>query len=258
MLAGGKRVREWMLTATISIVMGSSAWANAAPAMPTSMPDPKFVSHICQTIILAENTFPLEERDDWEKKSKRFDGLKFDRSGVHVRKKDVNHGLWKHYKISMHDPKQDLLVEIRRFQHMGGDRFEFEIFIRARIVAYAHLMQWNKGLRVISTEIEADASIELTFKGSIRVNIGRNLLLPTVSIDPNVDQATINLGYFRMKRIGQFDGVVIKELGESLEKYIRRKVREQSANITNSANQAIAKQRQSGKLQFSMKELWPK
>lgn len=250
------------LAAVLALGVHSLARADATPVPKLGMPSANVFTSLCRTILIAEQPFPIEERDNWGKTVKIFDGVKVEGKGLRLKiresKKDVNHGLWKHFKITLDDPEKDLSLEVRRFEHVGGDRFVFEVFLSARLHAYAHLMQWSNGLRLLSTEVEADATLELSIAGEVRVGYAPGLLMPTVSLDPKIADARLNLGYFRMRRVGQFDGWAVKELGETLESMVRRKIRDKSPKIVESANEAITKQKQAGKLQFSAADLWPK
>lgn len=241
--------------AALALIMcvGAPAFSQQPGAKPDSTLG--LVSALVE-IALQENMEP-EYIDDskWGQTKTVFDGVKITGGGffprISKRKKQANHGTWKRYTVQIHDPQNDLSVEVHDLK-VVENAIAFQTRVVADVTAKAELQQWNRDLRILALVAEADTTIRADFDCRIRVDLTtENIVFTKATFTPQVASAQLELVKFKLRRIGDLHGPLVRELGEELDDILRKRLREKQEKVRSKAERILAKQLDDSKLHIS-------
>lgn len=204
-------------------------------------------------------TIPSEYEDErkWGQTKKVWDGLHVHMDGLEVktkrRWKEVKHGTWKKYRVSLIDPDQHLKASISHLRQIGPGRIAFQLSLAAKVDAYARLQEWRRGLRLMSISADAVADIELDVAFEMTTELDASQFPPDLVLKPVATAADLRLVQFKLKRVSKADGPIIRELGDGLEDVLRKRLADKRDKLTEKINKAIAKN--SDELRLSLHDL---
>ena len=108
------------------------------PAAESSSPN-ESISEAVRLAIIDNLAGAYQDSDDWGQKKEVFHGLKFERHGLDLkikkRTKEVKHGLWKRYQVSLVEPERRLHVQVATLQPAGPGRVKFDVLMSAALRA---------------------------------------------------------------------------------------------------------------------------
>ncbi len=209
-------------------------------------------------VVSASIPIEYEKRKDWDKTKKIISGLKFADFDIKRRHKQVKHGVWKHYKVKLTDPDNSLQVRIEQLRALDGSRIAFTLVVHADLSLWGRAKVYEYGVHLIALEIVGHTAMDLTLNCEVGVQIESQDLLPALVIDPRVTDAHLNLSNFRIERISNAHGPVVKELSNSVEDWIEDELR--GPKLVEKLNTAIDKRRDSLRLspsQLIESSWWP-
>ena len=210
-------------------------------------------------IWIAKQSIPTtyEERKDWGKKREIVTGLRLVGSGrklrTAARRKMVNHGTWKMYRVTLKDRQDNFHIELNRMQVTDDNRLTFEAIIEARLDMFARWAQWNRGVQLISLNASADAEVRLQLTGNMAIHIDPGKLPPDIAVIPEVTSADLQVKSFRLRRISQLHGSLAHKIGDEALKIIQKKLAEKRPDLVKKMNRQIKKNE--GKLRLSFREV---
>ncbi len=213
---------------------------------------------------LLEDAIPpeYEKFKDWGATAEIPSGLRITGKPFHwhanQRTHTVNHGVWKHYKLRLIDPQQNLHVTLADLQPLGAGRVAFTLQGDARIDAWARAKVYEHGVHLIALEIESDMRVQVVVHGELAIELGAGESGPTLAVVPVVTDSHLEISDFHLRRVSNAKGPLVHELGDGV-----RKLAEEELNgprLTEKLNRAIAKKRD--RLTFRPAELlettwWP-
>ncbi|QDU59755.1 hypothetical protein Pan216_05870 [Planctomycetes bacterium Pan216] len=213
-------------------------------------------SRIIQRIVLASIPRVHDERPNWGNTVHIFDGFDWKRDGFRIKvskrkKKEVNHGLWKHYRVTLVDPEKHLHVVVKNTRQLAEDRFAFQVFLSCKLDGYAEFRHWNNGIKLFSVDTEGDADVEMTLDCEVTLKMTGEWYLPSIEVSPKITRSQLTLRNFTLRRFGHGKGPIVREIGNSLEGAIQRMMDEQEPRIVDLANKELAEFEEEGKLKFS-------
>ena len=234
---------------------------DASPANDSQTPNSAESSSLAKTFAkLIESTIPVEyeKKKDWGKTKNITVGLRNDGLKVKRRKKAVNHGVWKHYRVQLLNPEEKFGVRIHNLRPKDGGRIAFTMVVNAKLDTWARAKVYQYGVHVVALEIVGDTEMKLSLACEVGAQLQMVAGLPSVTIDPQVTDAKITLSNFHLRRVSNAKGPLVKELSSSLRRAIEHELR--GPKLTAKLNRAIDKKRD--RLQLSMSELlgsswWP-
>ena len=210
------------------------------------------------TII--EKSIPLEyeKRKDWGKTRNITVGLRNQGLKIYRRKKEVNHGVWKHYQIKQIDPEENFSVQVRNLKTIDGGRLAFTMLIDARLDARGSAKVYQYGVHVVTLVIEGDTHIQLELDCEVGARMQLVAGLPGVVVEPRVTDARLDLSKLHLRRISHAKGPLVKELSHGVQRTIEHELK--GPKLTKKLNRAIERNRDH--LEFSVSELldsswWP-
>ncbi len=209
---------------------------------------------------LIEDAIPAyyDKQKDWGKTKNITVGLDADHGKLRRRKKPVNHGVWKHYQAWLVDPDQNLSVSIDNLRTLDGGRVGFTLVLSAKLDLWARAKIYQYGVHLLALEAEGQTAFDLALDCEVGVQLKNTDGKSRVAIDPRVADARLALRDFRLDRVSDAKGPLVRELGEEVKKLIEAEL--QGPTLTAKLNRAIDKKR--GRLEFSLPGLvnsswWP-
>jgi hypothetical protein len=186
-----------------------------------------------------------EDNRKWGKTTDIFDGLHVRREGwqikTHRRWKEVNHGTWTRYEIRLRNPEERFKVRLQNLRNLPDGRTAVDIECDARLRSFGRLSQWQYGVQLISLSAEADADVRLVMQCTFRVNVDLSNLPPEVVVDVRVDDANLAIHRFRMRRISQLSGPLVKQLSHEVREVLEDQIARRREKMVQKINQQIAK-----------------
>jgi hypothetical protein len=171
----------------------------------------------------------FEGKKDWGKTALVTTGLHSDgnffRFDIHREKSEVNDGVWKKYRVTLVEPEKNLEIRIDNLQRQEDGKYKLALFVAAKVHAWAKVIVYKKGLRVLSLEPEGDTSIRLWIDADVGVEtVKSSTFIPGVELKPLVTDARLKFDDFRLTRIGDVHGDIAKELGVLLRKVLQKEL----------------------------------
>jgi hypothetical protein len=197
-------------------------------------------------IATLKQVIPRQYTDDskWGRTKYQTVGIKFERDGLKLevrrRKKQVNDGLWKMYRIDLPDSEQ-WEISFSEIRDLGDGRVGFDVTFATPLEVLARASNWEHGVQLFSLSAQADAKVRLTVRCEMRLRLIATELPPAIRLEPTVTAADLKIEEFRLRRISQLHGPVVRELGEEAHDFLQREVNKRREKLADKANQQIEK-----------------
>jgi len=203
-----------------------------------------------------------EKRKNWGHQAKSFDGVSIKvedgRIKTHRKYEDKNDGQWQMYRVKLKDPAEKLDIQITNIRKLPDGKVGLDVTAIASLEVFGRQSQWEHGVQVYSISAEADARVRLWANVEVATNIDWSRLPPDISLNPQVTAAKFEIPEFRMRRIGQFEGPIVRSLSHSIREALEEKLADDNDKLVAKLNRAIDKQEKKMKLSLSdvMKSKW--
>jgi len=215
------------------------------------------LSGLIATIIRENLPDQYESKDGWGETKEVWAGVDVRRDGWQIktkrRKKQVNHGTWKLYRVRIVEPEKELHIDLQNIRELPNGRVEFDLTADARLEVFARLAQWELGVQLISLSVNAEARTQFRVRCNLGLKLDPTRLPPDVLLDPLVNQADLRLVDFRVKRISQIGGSVARELGDQARSLLDKELAKQNEKLPGKINRQIEKNRD--QLRLSVQDL---
>lgn len=236
------------------LLAGPSAIDSAVAAEPAN-PNP--LDELLTAVARDQLPHDYENRKHWGRTTEIWDGLHIARDGLRIktkrRKKEVNDGTWKMYRVRLIDPREHLTVGLENVRDLGDGRAAFDVVADGRLAAFGRLSQWVKGVQLVSVSADADARVQMRISFEMTMRLDFNKLPPDVLLSPRATQADIRLVEFRLRRISDAHGPLVKELGDSLRHVLNDELEDRRHKLAEKINAKLDKSRD--KLRLSPHDL---
>jgi hypothetical protein len=215
--------RNRLLVVAILIIAASVAWREppTIAAAADSSPSIEDVSQIASRLIAEAIPRQYERPQDWGRTKRITTGLRssgnFFEFDLHRRKIEVNHGVWKRYRVVLVEPEKNLLVRIENLRIVGPGRYALTLFVSAKLHGWARAKVYERGIHLIALEAEGAGSIRLALDAEIALeSIPTDSWLPGLAVRPVITNARLDLDDFRLTRVSDVRGPLVRELGDGL------------------------------------------
>ena len=113
-------------------------------------------------------------------------------------------------------------------------------------------------MQLYSLSAEADARVRLWTSAEIATHMDLTRFPPDVSLDPEITAAKFEIPDFRMRRIGELHGPLVRALSHATRETLEEKLAEDNAKLVAKLNRAIDKQEKKLKLSLAdiMQSKW--
>jgi hypothetical protein len=198
-----------------------------------------------------------EKKKNWDQTKEIFDGWRVSRDGLRVSTKRktraVNHGTWTMYRIRLTRPGE-FSIRITNLRRLADGRAGFDAEISAPLEVFGRLSQWNLGVQLVSLSADCDARAKLTASLAVRLKLDSSgKLVPDVLIEPEIVSARLELDDFRLRRLSQAHGPLVKLMGKEAREVIEDELAERNGELAAKLNRQIAKKQD--KLRLSLSDL---
>lgn len=200
---------------------------------------------------IIENAIPreYEKSKDWGNTKNVTVGLRAEGWKIHRRKKPVNHGVWKRYRVRLVEPEERLQVEIREVRPLDNGGFAFTLALEAKFDLWARAKVYQHGIHLIALEADADATIDLEIDCQLAVRLHTHEGSSGVALDPQVIDSRLDIVDFHLHRVSNAKGPLVRELGEELPRLLEKEL--QGPKLVAKLNRAIDKKRDRLELAWS-------
>lgn len=221
------------------------------PALPSSLMlgvgSDGSLAQLIRSLALANAPKRYVNDKQWGQQKWVWRGVKVSLDGLRVdsepRWKLVNHGGWKKYEIELSDRPDALTLDIKNMRQSPSDcRLQFDVVCLADLDLTGRYAQWERGVQLLSVGTAADAKLRLDASCDVAVQIDPLKLPPDVILKPQVTAARIELVDFHLRKLGDFDGPVVRELGRSLRDALEDRIADESPKLATKLNRQIEKQ----------------
>ena len=201
-----------------------------------------------EDILLEALPRSYEEAPGWGNKTRVSAGARLDTQGgrlrIEKRHKEVNDGLWKHYKIWLDRPGKHLNVKITDLRRTSTSTFAFRARLRARLSGTARHNRWERGVQLYNISAEATGDIEIRLQCEVSIGAATEGYFLALAIEPKVKDIDVQLHNFDLNRVSKLPGSAPHELGDGLKDMIERKLGKREPKLVDKLNGSISKRRE--------------
>lgn len=238
-----------------ALLLSAVLLLSAPPAEATGgdgfTPGPEFQAWLGE-LVREHLPHQYEKKDGWGRTARTWDGLKVELDGFKLetrrRWKESNDGTWKRYRIDLLHPDQ-LEIRLSDIRSLAGDQVALRLSAVADLHLTGQIAQWEHGVQLYSLSAEADARVELTADALIALKLDPKQFPPDLLVQPKVEQADLRLIAFKMRRVGQAEGPLVRSLSNSIQNVLEDKLADNRRKLTESINKQLTKKQD--KLRFS-------
>ena len=231
-----------------ALVAGSAALPESppAPAATDSVASADVISQIAARLIAEAIPREYERSKDWGRTKRITTGLRssgnFFDFDIHRRKSEVNHGVWKKYRMTLVEPDKNLVVRITNLRSIEPGHIGLTLSVTTKLHGWARAKVYDRGIHIIALEAEADTSVHLSIDAEIWLeSVPTTSYLPGIAVRPLVTDARLKLDNFRLRRISDLRGSLAKELGDGLRHLIEDELA--GPKLVTKLNRSIDKRR---------------
>jgi hypothetical protein len=250
------RVKQLVFIA-LAIVAGAAALPEPlpAPAAAESGASAEMISQVASQLIAGAIPREFEGSKDWGRTKRITTGLRssgnFFDFDIHRRKREVNHGVWKKYRLELVEPDKHLEIEITNLRSLQAGRIGLTLSVAAKMHGWARAKVYDRGIHLIALEAEADTRIRLSIDAEVWLESAPTAkYLPSLAVRALVTDARLKLDKFRLERISDLRGSLAHELGDGLRHVIEEELA--GPKLVAKLNCAIEKRRDKLKLSPDM------
>jgi len=238
-----------LLATLLLTAIGGASIAQKAPvsvaAEPPTAASPDKIAAAVAEIIADAIPREYERKKDWGRQKEITTGVRssgnFFKFDIHRTKTAVNHGVWKHYRATLVDPEQNLQVRIDNLRSVAPGRIAFTLFVTAKLHGWGRAKVYDRGIHLIALEAETDAKVSLWLDCEIALETAPASFLTGIAVRPQVIAARMKLDEFRLTRVSDVSGPVVRELGDGIRHLIEDEFN--GPQLADKLNRSIEKRR---------------
>jgi hypothetical protein len=233
-----------LLTAIVGESFAQTAPAPAAAAAPLPASPEKIAAAVAELIA---DAIPreYERKKDWGRQKEITTGVRtsgnFFKFDIHRTKTAVNHGVWKHYRVTLVEPEQNLQVRIDNLRSLGAGRIAFTLFATTKLHGWGRAKAYDRGIHVIALEAETNAKVSLWLDCELAFETVPASILTGIAVRPQVTAARMQLDEFRLTRVSNVSGPIVREIGDGIKLLIEDELN--GAQLADRLNRSIEKRR---------------
>jgi hypothetical protein len=233
----------------------------AEPPGDSFTPSPEFQEWITD-VVRQQLPHEYEKRKNWGHTARSFDGVSIrvedGKIKTHRKYKQKNDGEWQHYRVTLKDPEEKFDIKLANIHKRKDGRVGLEITAVASLEVFARQSLWQHGVQLYSISAEADARVRLWADVAVATHVNLARFPPDVSLNPEILAAKLEIPDFRMRRLGQFDGPLVRSLSHATREALEEKLADDNDKLVAKLNHAIDKKEKKLKLSLAdiMKSKW--
>lgn len=196
-------------------------------------------------LVLSHLPHEFKQDKDWGKTDERFDGLKVRRNGLKIytkrKKKTVNHGNWKKYKVTLVDPAQQFRVSVKNMREATDGKVAFDLHCRSDLKIEGRVAKWVKGLQLYSVSVDGEAVVKLAVTIELETAMDVAKFPPDLVFRPEAKDATLELEKFKIDRISKVGGEVAQQATRWARSAIEERLESEQRKLVQKINRDLKK-----------------
>jgi hypothetical protein len=230
--------------------------AAAAGALEAFTPSAEFQEWI-SGLVREHLPDQYEKSKNWGHTTRTLDGLSIKLEGgrlkTHRKYKQANDGKWQAYRVDLVDPEKTFEIRVANLRQLDDGRVGLQITAETSLRAHGRQAQWEHGIQLYSLSAEADARVRLTAETAVAAQLDPTRFPPDVYLRPEVTAAKVQILAFKLRRVSDLDGPLVRALSHAVREELEAKLAEDNAKLVARLNRAI--DRKEPKLKLSLAEL---
>ena len=214
-------------------------------------PSPEFQEWMCG-LVRAQLPDHYEKKKNWGHQARALDGLSIQlddgKLKTHRKYKQANDGSWQMYRVDLVDPEEKFDIRVANLRSLEDGRVGMQITAVASVKASGRQALWEQGVQIYSVSAEADARVRLIAETAVATQLDPTKFPPDVYLKPEVTAAKFEILEFKLRRISDLDGPLVRALSRTVRKELEDKLAEDNAKLVAKLNKAIDKQEKKLKL----------
>ncbi|WP_425616837.1 hypothetical protein NA78x_000497 [Anatilimnocola sp. NA78] len=198
-----------------------------------------------------------EKSKNWGNTARVFDGWHVEQHGLKIetrrRWKTVRDGTWSRYTVTPLNPDEHFVVRVEQIDQLEGNKIRLQLTAISKLRLFGRMSKWESGVQLLSTSAEADAKVRVTGTVEVAMKLDPTKFPPDVYLEPQVTSADFEITQFELRRLGQFDGPLVRSLSDDTHAVLKDELAARRPKLVASLNKSLAKQQD--KLKFSFSEL---
>lgn len=256
MLLGRRSLLRALLLTAPAVLSAADPPTHAPESTDSFTPSPEFQDWI-NDLVRQQLPHDYEKRKNWGHTVRSFDGVSIKiedgRLKTHRKYEQKNDGQWQHYRVTLKNPQEKFDIQIAKIRKLADGKVGLEITALASLSVFGRQSQWEHGIQLYSVSAEADARVRLWAQVEVATHLDVTRFPPDVSLDPTVTAARFEIPDFRLRRIGEFRGPVVRSLSHATREALEEKLADDNAKLVAKLNKAIDKQEK--KLRLSVADI---
>jgi hypothetical protein len=230
--------------AITALLMAAVCEAIAAQQPEGNAPPSPLAITLSQVI---RDAIPLEfdKQQDWGATREITVGYAVDGKPFHYhlreRKKAVEHGVWKHYRLRMIEPERNLNVRLADMHALQPGRIAFTLLLDAKLEAWCRAKTYQYGVHLGAFEVEGDMRLHVEVHGEVAITATTANGALAFAAQPVVRDAKLSLEELHVRRVSNARGPIVRELCEGAAGIIEDELN--GPRLTEKLNGAIEKKR---------------
>jgi hypothetical protein len=208
-------------------------------------PDAEFQAWI-SALVRQHLPDQYEKKKNWGQTKRTLDGvsIKFDDGWLktHRKYKEANDGKWQMYRVELIDPERSFDIRIANLRELDDGCVGLRVTAVAALHALGRQAQWEHGIQLYSVSAEADARVRLTADAAVAVQLDPTRFPPDVHLRPEVTAARVEILDFKLRRISDLDGPLVRALSKTVREELEDKLAQDNAKLVAKLNKAIDKE----------------
>ena len=191
---------------------------------------------------------PYVDEKKWGRKKNLTVGVRLERDGVVLRprrrRKPVNHGEWERYEIRLDPNHRDELrlrtLAVRRgSETKAGHGVEVDAKLELPLVMQGRFANWRRGVQLYSIELHASAVAKVDFTARVEAVVHASTFPPHVELRPRVTRINVELASFRLHKVSNVEGSLVRPLGKLLEDVANRQLKKRREKLIEKVNRKL-------------------
>jgi hypothetical protein len=241
---------RWLLMAIcVAILIGGHSSSQAVGQAPQTAPVPAVSAEATAQMVakLISEAIPreYERKKDWGHTKEIVSGVRssgnFFKFDIHRTRKLVNDGVWKHYRATMIEPEKNLVVRIDNLRSVAAGKIAFTLFVTTKLHGWGRAKVYESGVHLIALEAETDAKVSLWLDCEIALEAAPASFFTGIAVKPVVTNARMSLDEFRLTRVSNVSGPVVRELGDGIRHLIEDEL--EGPKLAEKLNRSIEKRK---------------
>lgn len=237
------RLWIWIPMTVCGLALADAAAAPPEELVASEATPASGLDRLIRDLVLQNAPHEYENDRQWGGTRQVWDGLHVWRDGLRIktkrRWKDANHGTWKKYRAWLIDPDHQFDVQFLNLHKTAEGKAAFDLLIDAKLGAWGRLSEWRQDVQLFSFSADAEATVRLKLSCELSARLDPSHLPPDLVLQPQVMAADLALVDFRLKRISDADGPLVKQLGKSLREVLEDELRDRQPRLVQRMNDQI-------------------